>query len=186
MVALRCSAALAHAVPGVRLHIRAGEREIASVGAPLPGSGRRHLSPSAFRNTVAEDHAAWVAGRPDRFAWFTGYGEIAIDMLVPAGDRVLPSGVMRVSTGRLWVHAAAVARPLDACLAAIGGLGLHSVACRADEPLGVTVLHFASAEGDAARSRAASSSIQRAVATCAVADLEDLLRAEAAETADRF
>jgi len=177
MSALRCAAALVHAVPHVRLRFREGERVVLDVArARVDDEGALHASPCQFRRAVCCAYARALVGRPLRFLDLPGGAVPAIDIGVPSCGAVLPGGVVRVVMGPVLVHVVAVALPEAACravLAEVGGdadIGFH-----ADDDLQATLLYAGSRPGDACRARAAREAVERAAAHCTIALIEDHL-----------
>ncbi len=179
MAALRSGAVLVHAVPSVRLRLRHGAAvllDVARSGADGAGGEARCVSACAFHAAVARAHAQRRAGVQLRFLSLPEGVDPALDVGVPPGDEVLAGGIVRAALGGTWIHAVAIARPLDDCLDVLGdagdGLGFHH-----DGAVGVTLVHAQSPLGDRPGACRALELVQAAVARCAVAELEDLLRA---------
>jgi hypothetical protein len=181
MAALRGSAALAAVLPQLRVRVHLGDEPLLDVTRGTCDGDVLHISPCAFHASVARAHARRLGGQDVRFLSLPAGVDPTVELTVPAGDEVLPGGMVRASLGGMWVHLVPVAQDLDRCLAAIGdlcapdeaswGLGTHH-----DRDLGVTVLHAQSPLGDLVAAAAARDLVELGVARCAVADLEDLVR----------
>jgi hypothetical protein len=184
MEALRAGAALVHMSAQVRVRVCHGHEPLVDVGDGPSGSPALHLSPCEFRAAVLHAQERRRAGHQLRFLSLPADAEPLIDLRVPVGDAVLPGGIVRVTAGRLWLHLLAIPRPIDECLAAVGGAGLHGLGFHGDPPLEATVLHMCSPAGDDEASRLRVDTLEQAAAACAVAAFEQLLQQAAGRDAD--
>lgn len=176
LAALRNGAALVHLLPQARLRLRSVTGPLLDVARPpWTEEGTPLVSPDAFRDAVAAEHAQRRLGDVRRLLHLPAAVELAVDLGLPRNDRVLPGGIVRAMLGGVWVHLLAVASDLDVCLNALGS-GLHGLSCHHDQAVGVTVLHSQSPLGDSARADDARDRVEEAAARCTVAALEVFLR----------
>lgn len=114
MAALRITATVAHALPGVGARLRHGDRLLVEVTS-TPTPGHPTITPCLFRRAVAQAHEAVKAGRPLTFIGLPEGDEPAIDVRVATGDRVWPAGLYRVRCGESDLHAFATTLSWRAC-----------------------------------------------------------------------
>lgn len=147
MADLRITAALVHALPGMRARVRVGDLvvlEVGALGAALTSPAT--LSPCELRNAVvtASDQGA-LAPPLDVVA----RADAAIDLCPPSAGAVHPGGLIRVPISDRWLWA--IATTLDAELAyALGAsvvaevdgiAGLAALGLRPDRGLGVCLAY---------------------------------------------
>lgn len=176
MSALRCAAALVHAVPHVRLRFRDAERVVLEVDRAPAADGRVvHANPCRFRRAVCCAYARSLVGRPLRFLDLPGGAVPAIDVGVPSRGRVLPGGLVRLTMGPILVHVVAVALPEAACRNVLTDASEPAIGFHPDDDLQATLLYVGSRPDDACGARAAREMVETAVARCTVALIEDHL-----------
>ncbi len=186
MITLRNGAALVHLVPSLRLRLHAANRVVADIARPPFTDDEAPQIPAClFHRAVAGAHARRSLGEQLRFMTVPDGVDPIVELGVPPGDLVLPGGIVRITLGPTRMHLVPVARPLDQCLAVLGGLGLHGLGCHYDPDVDITILHTPSPHGNDGRSAEALDRLERAAAACAVADLEDYLRAVVTDPIDR-
>jgi hypothetical protein len=182
MTALRCAAALVRAVPQTRVRVRHGDTVLVDVRRPpFTGDATPQVPPCHFHDAVSHAYAVHKAGRPLRFLDLPGGAVPSIDIGVPSGDHVFAGNVARVTMGPVWVHVVPIARTLESCTKVLGAAGLTGLGSYSDTDVDVTLLHVGTPEGDQCRARVAHELIESAVAHCTVAEIEEHLRAHAAD-----
>lgn len=147
---MRLAATVAHALPGVRLRLRDGERTLVEVArSPVPAE--QVISPCAFRNAVSRAHCQLGAGHRLRFLGLDEGVAPAIDIAVASSDRIQPGGLYRVAVGGAQIHAFATTLSARSCRAILavdqlrdGGLTLHL-----DPATDVTIVHVIQTDSDA-------------------------------------
>lgn len=174
LVPMRLAATVAHALPGVRLRLRARERTIVEVArAPIAAPGVIH--PCGFRNAVARAHRELEAGQRLRFLGLDEGEAPGIDVAVAAPSSVRPGGLLSVRVQDAHVHAFATALQPLTCrqalatdLGAPGGLDLHH-----DAATDVTIVHAIRRGPDADELPAV---LEEALHRCASEELAQELR----------
>lgn len=174
MVALRMGATLAHALPTVRLRIRAEGRVVLDVHRPPFPDGERAtpaIPPCGFRRAVAAAHQRRAAGEELSFLGLPAGCAPAIDVGLAPGDRALPGDLYRVTLGADWLHVFATTLSADRCKAADDG-ALVRVGFHRDEATEITLVHVASPVGAIVLARRALDVLEGVYGRCAVAELE--------------
>lgn len=104
---LRCTTALALALPGLAVRLRDGsDVAIEALRAPLPERPHETVPLCWMRSLAAEAHRRHGAGEalPD---WVTG-GDVTIELGLGRGRTLLPFDVVRAECPTVWTHAIAV------------------------------------------------------------------------------
>ena len=191
LASMRCAAAVAHAVPSVRLRVAGGGRTLIEVSRPPgPDAGDegspRTMGTCAFRAAVVQAHEH---RREGRLLHFTGL-EAGLDPSVsygvrPSTDVVLTGGMLRLQHQARWLHLLPLTGDHDALDALVvepyDGNGFEvGLAIHHDAELGVAILHVATEIGDHERSAAAIDALTSAAALQAIAEFESHLSPGAA------
>ena len=175
MVALRMGATLAHALPTVRLRIRAEGRVVLDVHRPPFPDGERavpSIPPCGFRRAVAAAHQRRAAGEELSFLGLPAGCAPAIDVGLPPGDRALPGDLYRVALGDDWLHVFATALSVERCKLAAGDGPVVRVGFHRDESTEIPLVHVASPVGAIVSARRALDVLEGVYGRCAVAELE--------------
>jgi hypothetical protein len=142
LVPMRLTATLAHALPGIRLRLRDGDTTLLDVQRSSMSAGAA-VTPCAFRNAVARAHRQLEEGLRLRFLGLPEDAAPSIEVGVRPGDAAYPSGIYRVATGDVQVHAFATTLAPRACravLAASDGAG-DELRLHHDAATDVTLVH---------------------------------------------
>jgi hypothetical protein len=138
LVPMRLTAAVAHALPGVRLRLRDGARtllEVVRTDAPADGV----VTPCAFRAAVARAHRLLEAGERLRFLGLAEGEAPAIDVAVGPGGAIHPGGLYVVPRADGHLHAFATTLEPAACRTVVGAeASIHH-----DAATDVTIVHRA-------------------------------------------
>jgi hypothetical protein len=181
LVALRSGAAVAHAVPGVRLRVEGGGRlliEVAHHVEPAPADDHRTMTPCAFRMAVVGARRHRQEGRRLQFIGLDADLDASVSYGVrPSSDLVLPGGMLRVRYHERWLHLL----PLDGTTEAIDDLVAEpyegngyevGIAVHHDPDLGIGLLHVTTDIHDDERSAAAVDALVTAAARHAIVEFE--------------
>jgi hypothetical protein len=184
LIALRSGAAVAHAVPGVRLRVEGGGRlliEVAHHVEPANTDVHRTMTPCAFRMAVAGARRHRQEGRRLQFIGLDADLDPSVSFGVrPSSDVVLPGGMLRVRYHERWLHLL----PLDGATEAIEaiddlvaepyeGNGYEvGIAVHHDPELGIGLLHVTTDIYDDERSAAAIDALVTAAARHAIEEFE--------------
>lgn len=173
LVELRRSAALAHALPGMAVSLRDGERLLVTVSRD-PDRSRRHLSPCQYRCAVAWALNEQRAGRSVGIAGCTG--PAAIDCAVAAPASILAGGVVRSRVGPRVVWATTATLAADEVVAALEDADLTcgrelTVRVLWDDLVEVSVVHFELDHSDPAVPGTGDRIAMDLLAACSVAEL---------------
>lgn len=177
LAGLRCAAGLVSAVPQARLRIGEGDRLLLEVRRPPFSSDElRQVPACAFRASVARAWARHQAGQAQQFLDLRDDALLCVDIGMPAGQPVLAGGIVRATVDQHWVHVVCVALGVEACRDTMWTEELDGVCATGFADLGVTVLHAASPIDDDHASWCAHQAVERALALCSVAQIEEQLR----------
>lgn len=172
MAAMRRAATLVHALPGVRVRLRVGDRLLLEVTRPPLPEGPA-IGPCVFRAAVARAHEQHKAGVRLGFVGLPEGCDPEVDVGVPAGGGALPGGIYRVPIGGAWVHAFATTLPVRVCrdvvVRHVGEDTDVDVRLHRDAATEVTLVHLVSARGQAQRQE----QLEGLVAAVAVDELLD-------------
>ena len=143
MVPLRRAATVVHALPGLRLRLRAEGRTILAVARPPLPDGPA-VTPCAFRASVARAHLQLQQGHRLQFLGMAEGATPAIEVGTRAGDAVHPGPVYEVHVEGAVVLAFATTLGPRACRDAMGELatiGEPAVRLHHDAATDVTLVH---------------------------------------------
>jgi hypothetical protein len=175
LVALRRTAALVHAVPGLSARLRHEGATLVEVARPdgtEPAAGRRHLSPCAFRVAVGRALDATRRGRAISVLGLTPGCDPAIDVAARRGAMLLPGGIVEIPA------AGAIELAFVTTLAADEVCELHEhddeVRAHPDPVLATTlVIHRAAAHPSTDSLARVLTRTHELLARCAVAEFID-------------
>lgn len=138
---LRLAATLAHGLPGIRLRLRHQGHALLDVQRP-PAADPEAISPCAFRAAVAQAHRQLEEGVRLRFLGLPEGECAAIDVGVRPGDAAYPSGIYRIATGAVQVHAFATTLAPRACRSVLESVDVvDEVRLHHDAATDVTLVH---------------------------------------------
>lgn len=141
IAALRIAATLAHALPGVSIRLRDGQRTLLVVADAADASGQA-IGPCAFRMAVARAHEHIKSGARLAFMDLPEGVEPAVDVGVRTGDRALPGGIYRVSVGDRTIHGFATTLPPRRCRRLLdGAVSSEALRLHHDAATEVTLVH---------------------------------------------
>jgi hypothetical protein len=181
LIALRSGAAVAHAVPTVRLRVEGGGRtliEVAHHPDPPPCAEPRVMTPCAFRMAVVGAHRHRQEGNRIQFIGLDPQLDPSVSFGVRSScDHVLAGGMLRVRLDERWLHLLPLDGPadvIDELVAEPYDVGRYEVGIAAhhDADLGIGLLHVTTDVHDDDRSAAAVDALISAGARHAVAEFE--------------
>jgi hypothetical protein len=144
MLAFRRAATLAHALPALRVRVRAGVSTVLDVGRPPPEDGPA-IGPCAFRMAVARAHEQIKGGARLTFLGLPEDAALSVSIGVRAGDAALPGGIYRVAVDDHYLHAFATTLTPRRCRTVLDQRGDHvagsPVRLHHDVATEVTVVH---------------------------------------------
>lgn len=175
IAALRIAATLVHALPGISVRLRDGQRTLLKVADPADASGRA-MGPCAFRMAVARAHEQIKSGARLAFMDLPEGVEPAVDIGVRSGDRALPGGIYRVRVGDQTIHGFATTLPPRRCRRLLhGAVSSEALRLHHDAATEITLVHTAGDWGLAATEH--YHLLEDALATCVTEELlHDLAR----------
>jgi hypothetical protein len=171
--ALRTTAAMVRAVPGIGAQLRVGDDVILEVRRPpFPeGVSHRLMPVCRFHDAVAGAHRVRRAGEQVAMRGLPPSCEPSVDWGTAGEGRVLPSGIVRLARDGRWWHVVPVSAgraEVDVVL----GRGSPAVDRHTDDDLDVTILHTCTEAGDKRASARAVDALIDVLAAVGVRDLE--------------
>lgn len=170
---LRATAAMVRAVPGLGAQLRVGDDVILEVRrAPFPeGASHRLMPVCRFHEAVTGAHRMRRAGEQVAMRGLPSSSEPSIDWGTTGADRVLPSGVVRLTRDGRWWHVVPVSADRTE-VEAVLGRDASPVGRHADDDVDVTILHTCTDAGDKRASAGAVDALIDVLAVVGVRDLE--------------
>lgn len=184
IVTLRLAATVAHALPGVGLRLRNGNRTVLEV-TRAPSCAPGTMSPCAFRMTIAGAHRPTHATARLGSLTFMCGEDLALDIRVSGRDRIWPSSTYRIAIGDGHVHGFATTlapyhcrRLITRRAATVSTLfDLSAVRLHRDTATDVTLVHVVTPAAPAVGlRRALEDLLAHAVADEVVSDLAEAAR----------
>lgn len=185
--ALRATAAMLLAVPGLGAQVRIGDDVLLEVRRPpFPdGVSHRVLPPCGFHAAVVGAHRMRRSGERVGMRGVPASLEPSIDWGLSVAGRTLPGRIVRLHHDATWWHVA----PVGVADRTVGGVleddRFASIARHCDDDLDVVLLHTATPPGDEPASAAAVERLLGAIAAIGIVDLEHRLGASDADPSRR-
>lgn len=175
--ALRTTAAMVIAVPGLGAQVRIGDEVLLEVRRPPVAAGATHrvLPPCGFHAAVAGAHRMRRSGERVGMRGVPASLEPSIDWGLSVEGRTLPGRMVRLEHDETWWHVAPVAVARGTVLAALEDCRFASIDHNCDDELEVVLLHTATPPGDETASAESVERLLEAITAIGIADLEHRL-----------
>jgi hypothetical protein len=185
--ALRTTAAMLLAVPGLGAQVRIGDDVLLEVRRPpFPdGVSHRILPPCGFHAAVVGAHRMRRSGERVGMRGVPASLEPSIDWGLAVEGRTLPGRIVRLHRDTTWWHVVPVGVADETLLAVLDDDRFCSIARHRDDDLDVVLLHAATTAGDECASASAVERLLDAIAAIGIADLEHRLGAGDADPSRR-